>query len=135
VSTAQFSVGAVLHWRGFRFADGATADKYLVVLGCKTGHDALLVVATSKRHRKKFNHGCNAADGYHFIPGTGKDFFPLDTWLLLAAPRVASSAELIQCGIRGEVSVCGKLRDQLANEIRNCLKRVKDVSAYHVSLL
>lgn len=128
--------GCVLHWKDFKFHDGDTADKFLVILGCKTGCNYLAVLGTSKKHRKTFTPGCNAKDEYYFIPGGGKDFFPLDTWLLLSEPYELVPAEILQKAMTDKsVEVAGTLRAEMANAIRNCLKQCEDVSAHHLSLL
>lgn len=131
----HFKIGAVLHWKDFTFSDGSKKNKYLIVLGAKSGHDILLVLATSKPYHRSFNHGCHATDGYYHIPGTGKDFFPLDTWVILAEPRIASTAELLKEAMNKNIETVGNLRDELARAIINCLKKTKDVSEFHISLI
>ena len=133
--TPEFGLGAVLHWEGFEFEDGTTANKYFVVLGAKPGHDCLVVIATSQRKGKSYQPGCHANEGYYHIPGSGKDFFPKDTWLLLMECKVLRSAEVVKAGMAGTLRVADTLRGQLANEIRNCLKRVEDVSPAQLTLL
>lgn len=88
--------GCVLHWSEFRFADGASADKFIVLLGAKSGCNYLVVLATSRPHRRKFSAGCHAEDGYYFIPGGGRDHFPKDTWLLLAEPYEFSPGDFLK---------------------------------------
>lgn len=131
----DFKVGAVLDWDQFPFEGRESKDKLLVVLGAKAGHDFLLVLATSQRHHRSFNPGCHLKEGYFFIPGTEKDFFTKDTWLILAEPQIASAAEIVAPSMKGSVRVIGNLREQLANAIRNCLGRIKDVSQVHLDLL
>ena len=130
-----FEIGAVLHWSGFRFKNGTTKDKFLVVLGAKAKHNFLLVVATSQQHHRVFDLGCHAQEGYYHIPGSGKDFFKLDTWLLLAEPYEVSPARLMQENFSGNISVAANLRQDLANAIRNCLKRVPDITPAQLALL
>jgi hypothetical protein len=128
--------GCVFHWTGFEFDDGNSADKFVVVLGAKTGCNYLVVLATSQQHRRTFTPGCNADAGYYFIPGGGKDFFPKDTWILLAAPYEFSAAEVLKaCIHEKKVTIAGHLREQVANAIRNCLKQCPDASAEQIALL
>lgn len=56
-------------------------------------------------------------------------------WLILAEPRIASAAEVLKHGLSGVLSVEHNLRQDLANAIRNCLKRTRDVSQLHLDLL
>lgn len=133
--SSSFKLGAVLHWKNFTFSDGSKKNKYLIVLGAKVGHDILMVLATSKQHHRSLNHGCHEQDGYYHIPGTGKDFFPRDTWVILSEPIVASAAEIIGQALAKNIETTGNLRDELARAIINCLKRSKDVSEMHLSLV
>ncbi len=136
--THAFGVGAVLHWKLFDIdpPEGAEKkNKFLLVIGAKQGHDVLMILATTQKHHKKFNHGCSASEGYYFIPSVAKEFFPEDTWLLLSEPKVANSALLISGGMNGTVKVCGKLRDELVRAIINCLKKTSDVSQAHLALI
>lgn len=127
--------GCIFHWSDYQFADGERADKYLVILGCKEQCNYLAVVATSQPKKRKFEPGCNAAMGYYHIPGGGKDWFPKDTWLLLSDPREIHPGEFLKFAMTKAIQHKGQLRDDIANAIRNCLKRCDDVSEYHLSLL
>lgn len=132
---SDLRIGAVLDWDDFVFPDGSSKDKLLLVLGAKQGHNYLLVLATSKPHQRHFEPGCNAGDGYYFIPGGGKDFFNKDTWIILSEPQIANAAEMLSAFMGRRVRVIDNLRDQLTNAIRNCLKLVDDVSQVHKDLL
>jgi hypothetical protein len=130
-----FKVGAVLHWKDFTFSDESKKNKYLIVLGAKTNHDFLLVLATSQPHHRSFNHGCHAQEGYYHIPGTGKDFFPKDTWVVLSEPRIASAGEILKESLVKNIETVANLRDDIARAMINCLKKCKDVSELHLSLI
>ena len=132
---AAFEVGAVLHWSGFEFEDGTSKDKFFVVLGAKQGHDFLVVITTSQPHVRSFNPGCHATEGYFHIPGGAKDFFPKDTWLLLMECRELRAAEVVKSSMDGSLRDVANLRTQLANEIRNCLKRTEDVSQAQLDMM
>lgn len=128
-------VGCILHWKGFTFPDGGTADKYLVIVGSQPGKNYLAIVATTKQRKRSGQPGGNPEGGYYHIPGGGKDWFPKDTWLLFEEPREISAAELVKEGITKTVTVEGHLRHDIANAICNCMRRCQDVSQHHVSLL
>lgn len=127
--------GCIFHWQEYKFADGEVANKYFVILGAKQGSNYLAVVATSKPHKRKFNPGCHSADGYYHIPGSGKDWFPKDTWLLLADPIELAPAEFLKQAFAKSITLSGNLRTELANAIRNCLKQCQDVSDAQKALL
>ena len=101
--------GCILHWEGFQFPDGGEANKYLVIVGVKSGRNYLAVIGTSKRHRRTFIPGAHPADGYFHIPGGGKDWFPSDTWLLVARPREISPAEFLENYFLGALRLRGTL--------------------------
>ncbi len=135
MSNAAISVGCILHWKGFKFADGAEADKYLVVVGAKPGSNYLAIIATSNQRRRSTQPGGNPQGGYYHIPGGGKDWFPKDTWLLFEEPREISAAELVKEALAKNITVEGYLRHDIANAICNCMRKCDDVSEYHISLL
>jgi hypothetical protein len=128
-------VGCILHWKGFKFADGAEADKYLVIVGAKKDCNYLAIVATSRQRERGNQPGGNPDGGYYHIPGGGKDWFPKDTWLLFEAPREISAAEFVKEGIAKNLTVEGYLRHDIANAICNCMRKCDDVSEHHVGLL
>jgi hypothetical protein len=59
--------GTIFHWKGFKFPDGATADKFLVIVGCQNGKNYLAIVATSKQKKRSTQPGGNPQDGYYHI--------------------------------------------------------------------
>ena len=128
-------VGSILHWKGFTFADGESANKYLVIVGAQPNQNYLAVIATSKQKWRANQPGGNPDGGYYHIPGGGKDWFPLDTWLLFEEPREISAAELIKEGLLKNIEVRGNLRPDIANAICNCMRKCDDVSEYHRGLL
>jgi len=127
--------GTILHWKGFKFADGATADKFLVIVGCQKDKNYLAIVATSKQKWRDNKPGGNPDGGYYHIPGGGKDWFPLDTWLLFEEPREISAGEFVKEGMAKNLETKGCLRGEIANAICNCMRKCDDVSEYHRGLL
>jgi hypothetical protein len=133
-----FSVGAVLHWKAFdldRPPGTEIKPKFLVVIGAKPGHDVLMILATTHPHHRDLKPGCNAEEGYYYIPGVAKQGFNENTWLLLNEPKVASAALLVKQGLSGNCKVVRSVDAQIAAAIINCLKKIDDVSDLHLSLL
>ena len=130
----DFGYGAVLGWSKFQFDDGEKSDKLLVVLGAQTGKNYLAVITTSQPHGRKANPGCYAEDGYFFI-GAGSHGFPKDTWLELYRPKEMNAATVVRGNFSGDIWVVTNLHQQIANEIRNCLKRSPDITQHQLSLL
>ncbi len=130
----EFKFGALLSWKGFEFEDGGVSDKLLLVLGCRTGQNGIAILATSKQHNRGLQRGCFVDCGYFFIPA-GEAKFKKNTWLELYRPQEVSAAQILKGGFAKEVHVVMNLPQQLANEIRNCLKRSNDLSKHQASLL
>jgi hypothetical protein len=124
--------GCIFHWKEYVFADGAKANKYFIIVGAKKDCNFLTVIATSQPKHRKYEPGCNHKQGYYHIPGGRKDWFPLDTWLLLAEPVEVVPEEFLA---DQNIKYQGSLRAEIGNAIRNCLKRCDDVSEAHVALL
>jgi hypothetical protein len=131
----EIAKGCVVHWTNFQFEDGSERNKFFVVLSCKPGCNWLFVIATSKQKRRAYNAGCSHEDGYYHIPGGSRDFFTKDTWLLLMKCLEVNPMEARKLLAINRLKVAGSLREQVANEIRNCLKRCDDASANHIALL
>lgn len=121
--------GAVLFWKAFKFEDGGSSDKLLVVLGARQGKNFLACLTTSQPHSRKANPGCHAEEGYFFIPA-GVAGFTKPTWIELNRPQEASSAEVLKACLAGDMHVITNLPQQLANEIRNCLARSPDLTPF-----
>lgn len=136
MNCAGVSPGCVYHWADYEFEDGSRRNKYLVIVGANKGSNYLAVLATSQEKRRGFQPGCNHKAGHYHIPGGAKDWFKLDTWLLLADPVEIVPADFVKRAMVDKaIEHKGDLRPQIANEIRNCLRRCDDVSAIHLALL
>jgi hypothetical protein len=134
MSAPTVATGCVFHWEEYEFEDGEKANKYLVFVGTQTGKNYLAVVATSKAHKRKFNPGCHANDGYYHIIG-GKEGFPKDTWLLLAEPKEMTPAEFLKAALGKKIELKFHLRHDIANAICNCIRQCGDVSDDHKAIL
>jgi len=131
----ELKIGAVLDWDAFEFPGRDSKDKLLVVLGARPGSDYLLALTTSRRKGKALDPGCHADAGYYVLQGGGKDFFNVDTWVLISDPHTTRAAELVKLAMAQKVRVLGNLRVDVANAIRNCLRRCPDVAKVHADLL
>jgi hypothetical protein len=126
--------GAVLFWKGFRFPDGGSSDKLLIVLGAKQGHDMIAVLCTSQPRHGKLTEGCHSDLGYYFVP-KGRHGHPKDTWVQLYRIVILSAADAVKAAFAAELRVQANLPADLAAGIRNCLKATKDISAAEIALL
>jgi hypothetical protein len=133
--TITIGPGCILHWEGFKFADGAEVDKFLVIVGAHPNQNFLAIVATSKKHQKSNIPGGDSIGGYYHIPGGAKDWFKLDTWLMFDRVFELSAADLVKASFDGKVQIKGALRGEIANAICNTMRRCDDVSDAHKALL
>jgi hypothetical protein len=135
MSDSAIGPGSILHWEGFKFADGEEANKFFVIVGAQPGQNYLAIIATSRQRRRSPQPGGNPDGGYYHIPGGGRDWFPKDTWLLFEAPVELSAADFAKAVAERKISVRGQLRGDIANAICNCMKKCDDVSEHHRGLL
>jgi hypothetical protein len=127
--------GKVLLHRSFVFADGETADKYLVVLG-RVGDILLAVKTTSRGHRYRNDHGCQSANRFPaFLLTAGCCCFPKQTWVCLGDFYELDVNELVQKVTQGQVYQFGELPAELLRDIQFCAKGCDDLSAHRESLI
>jgi hypothetical protein len=127
--------GTILFWQGFKFPNGAEANKLFVIVGAQPGGNYLAIIATSQQKGRNPDPGGNPQGGYFAIRGDGKNWFKKDTWLLFEEPIELSASDLADALKEVTITVKGRVRDELANRICNCMKKCDDVSEYHRSLL
>jgi hypothetical protein len=136
MSDIPIAPGCILHWDGFKLSDGEVGHKFFVIVGAQPKKNYLAIIATSKQKRGRTTEpGGNPQGGWYHIPGGGKDWFKDDTWLLFGEPEELSANELLALKFKGQITVKGMLRHDIANAICNCMRKCDDVSEYHVSLL
>jgi hypothetical protein len=135
MTNSAVAPGCILHWEGFKFPNGKTADKFFVIVGAQAGQNYLAIIATSQQKWRENKPGGNPDGGYYHIPGGGRDWFPKDTWLLFDDPQELSAAEFLKAVWAKTIVVKGNLRPDIANAICNCMRKCDDVSEYHKSLL
>jgi len=135
MTEAVIEIGNILHWDGFQLSDGTLGHKFFVVVGAQPDKNYLVVRATSKVKHRNYVPGGNPDGGWYHIPGGGKDWFKLDTWLLFDDPEELSAKELLDLKSKGGIKIVGNLRHDIANAISNCMKKCEDVSEYHKTLL
>jgi hypothetical protein len=127
--------GCILHWTGFKLADGSEGHKFFVVVGARPGCNILAIRATSQRKRRDYTPGGNPVGGWYHIPGGARDWFEKDTWLLFEEPEEFDLKQFSTELTEGKLTVKGHLRGDIANAICNTMRRCNDVSGHHKSLL
>ena len=136
MTEASLGKGAIIFVKDYEFNDGSTRDKLLVVLGTKEGRDYLCALTTSVQWRRGAGHGCHHdAQTYFFLEGNRKNYFDVDTWILLSQADIYSSAWLLKQSLTGQAKVVGAVKPNVAGEIRNCYKASRDATPIKLSLL
>lgn len=133
MSAPTLILGNVIEWDGFVKSDGEKEPKLFIVVGVHPDKNYLCVRATSKKKHREYQPSDDA--DYYYIPGGGREFFDLDTWILFSEPQ-----EFWRTGVDREfddnrMRVMGCLRFQIANEICNRMKKCDDVGARYQALL
>lgn len=128
--------GDILYHREFRFYNGDTSNKLLVILNTppKIEIPYLVSKTTSNPERKPQDPGCHLPESL-FLIKANHDFFAKDTWLQFYDLYELNSKDLLKDKFDGLVEVCGCLREQTINEVTNCINRSEDVSGYHLKLI
>ena len=130
----EFKFGAVVYWDNFKFDNGGSSNKLLVVLGAKTGHNLIAVLTTSVPPPKNLPSGCHPGEGY-YVFRAGEYGWPKDTWVQLYRPFIFSAAEVLSVAFSDEARTVRNLPQHIAAGIRNCLKQSPDLSPVAADLL
>lgn len=127
--------GAILFHRNFVFPDGASADKYLVILAA-TPQVLLAAKTTSKGSRYRNDHGCQAGSYFAaFLLTSGCCCLPKNTWVCLdeyyelPIPLVQSKV------VSGDINQYGLLPSELTRDIQACAVTTDDISASQEALI
>ncbi len=127
--------GAILYHTNFKFKNGETGKKLLVLLNNPKGYEPYLFVKTTSQPKNKpEQEGCNIREGLFYIRAN-TNFFKEDTWIQLYEIYEFDAVSVIKDGIDKYLTVINQLSEQSFNEIRNCIKALSDVSAYHKKLI
>ena len=129
--------GTIIHWPNFVFDDGASADKYFVLLNSPqevTDGTYIFCKTTSQKKNKPPSEGCLPSLSLFMIKGS-KDYFPKDTWLQFYEFFSYSLSEIFENKLKRSVKVVGNLSNLTMRQIRNCLKQCQDVSPEDLKMI
>ena len=116
--------GTVLYVHDFDFGDGERRNKYVVILGAKTGHNLAGIVTTSKAWRSVSD------EDYCFIDDGG-GIFPKKTWAVVKRLFEIDATQLHT----QHYDIAGRLPSVTADELRTRVKNHQDVAKFLISLL
>lgn len=116
--------GTVLYVHDFDFGDGERRNKYVVILGAKTGHNLAGVVTTSKTWR-------SASDDDYCPIDDERRIFPKPTWAVVKRLFEIDATQLHT----QNYDIAGRLPSAVANELRTRVKNHQDIPAFLLDLL
>lgn len=128
--------GTIIFHKDFKFSDGATKDKYLVVLGRRDDGVVLVAKTTSKGHRYRLDFGCQSGNRYPaFYLSQGSCCFPVCTWICLDEFYELKKALLMQSMVAGSVFRFGEIESTLARDLQFCAKGSDDISTHQEAII
>ena len=127
--------GAVLFHQNFVFADGGSADKYLVVLAVSENH-LLVAKTTSKGTRYRSDHGCQAGSYFAaFLLTKGCCCLALNTWICFNDFYELDLTQVRSSIVAGSIRQYGMLETSLTRDVQFCAASTNDVSAAQEALI
>jgi len=127
--------GTVFFIRKFKFDDGDEANK-LFVLMTHARNKLFLVVKTTSQKKKwrSQKQGCHAEKGYFYFQPKSS-WFEQPTWIILDDPHLLEAGELKRRFQDGSAVTKTVLDTPTTAALRNCLKRVQDISDEMLKML
>jgi predicted transcriptional regulator of viral defense system len=88
--------GDVIYFVNFRFQDGTTRDKLLIILNTPKDNEPYLVCLTTSQQKKwrSKQPGCHSDKNYYFVDGK-QDNFKKDTWIDFSVVYTLDVARLL----------------------------------------
>ena len=127
--------GTILFHKSFVFADGASADKYLVVLGAAPSH-VLVAKTTSKGTRYRLDHGCQAGSYFAaFLLTTGCCCLPKNTWICFNEFYELNLAQVQGKVVDGSIRQYGLLAPELTKDVQVCASQTDDITSAQECLI
>lgn len=119
----------------FKFADGGTSKKLLIVLNEATSTTPyLLLLATSQQYGKRIDQGCHAKKGYYTIsPKT--DWFKVTTWIMFDRIYEFTFERELKEHFERNLITQTTLKENTIRAIINCLKQSDDITPAQLALL
>lgn len=127
--------GTIFFKKDFEFIDGDSSDKLFVLLTPARNGEFLVVKTTSQpKPWRDYDQGCQAEKGYFYFP-SGTSWFDVNTWVVLDDPLILDARVVLQWFKNGAAEVKTRLSLNDFAAIKNCLKRVDDISDEMLEML
>ena len=117
--------GQILHHKDFVFRDGATGNKYLIVLNtCENDQTCLVLKTTSQsKHYPSVTPGCNSCQRVFCIYQECEQDFPKDTYVQMDYIYPVNVEEQLE---KHQISFTGHLTPQCFTSLKKCLRNFRD---------
>lgn len=128
--------GTILFDKDFKFSDGATARKLLVVLNDAACAYYVIVKLTSQRHDKGATLGCQPRDRFqNFYLPQGTCVLSKNSWVMLDEFYETDPNKLFQLKLKGQLEVIGGLDEATTKALLVCAIESLDISDRHAQVL
>lgn len=128
--------GDVFYFFNFKFEDGTTADKILIILSTPQNDEPYLVCLTTSQHKKWRTKqlGCHEDKNYYFVDANQTNFNK-DTWIIFEKIYELDVTRLLNsCFKDGSYSLF-ELDKSLWKALKNCIVKSKDIEQDYLELI
>jgi len=127
--------GSVLYHDNFKFKNGDTGQKLLVILNNPKGKDPYLCCKTTSKIKYCIEQEGCYSDKNIFV--TQKKPFQYKTWIQFDRNSLfeISAQEFLQESFNKHITIIGDIDINTINALVNCIKKSEDISVYQLELL
>ncbi|HOX84795.1 MAG TPA: hypothetical protein PKW76_16925 [bacterium] len=127
--------GTVLFIKDFKFADGGTSNKLLIILNTpQKGEPYLVCPTTSQKNHRKPDLGCHSEDNYFYIDEK-QDSFKLNTWVIFHRIYSFLTEDILNKKFKGSAVIEFQLNNTLWKCLKNCILKSKDIEQDYLEMI
>lgn len=128
--------GTILCDDEFKFSDGSTGKKLLIVLNDGESGSYIVIKTTSNSNYKGTEYGCQSDDRYpNFFCPKGSCCLKGQTWIQLDQFFEFKAHELLARSFSGYIKRIGVLPDQILDDLLTCAINCDDITTEQASML
>lgn len=127
--------GTVLFFNDFKFYDGTTKDKLIILLNTpKTDEPYLVCLTTSRQWKRKNSLGCHSDNNYYYIDEK-QDKFIENTWVVFHNIYEFSHAKILSALLKNNLNDKFDLDINLWSALKNCILKSIDIDQDYLNLI
>lgn len=127
--------GEVFFFKDFKFKDGKTKDKLIIILNYPQDNEPYLVCCTTHvQHFRLKELGCHSEDNYYFVDNQ-QDNFDIDTWIVFGTIYELSVDKILNACINQGTHSLFTLEKTLWNSMKACILKSKDIAGVHLEMI